>query len=69
MGCPEKTRFLTPAEFGAWLFKRHPQKSGSFVEEIEFDCSSGTLETESGEVNEQLYNTWAETTNRRIELN
>ena len=68
-GLPGEDAFLTPAEFGAWLFKRHPQKSGSFVEEIEFDCSSGTLETESGEVNEQLYNTWAETTNRRIELN
>ena len=60
---------LTPDEVGAWLFKpkRHPEDSGSVVEEIPLDMESGTFPAGYGEITESLYNDWARISNRIIE--
>ncbi len=59
---------LRPDQVGAWLFKQKRSPKGSVVEEIQFDPESGGLESDYGEVAEQLYNEWASIGNKIIEM-
>ena len=55
---------LHPEEIGAWLFKRGSKNSGSVVREIPLDVESGTFPAGFGLISEDLYNRWAEISNR-----
>ena len=55
---------LRAEQVGAWLFKPKRRPKGSVVEEIRFDPDAGGLETDFGEVAQQVYNDWATIGNR-----
>ena len=55
---------LCPEEIGAWLFERGPKNSGSVVREIPLDVESGTFPAGFGLITEDLYNRWAEISDR-----
>ena len=54
-----------PAEqVGAWFFEPRRRPRGSIVREIGLDRDSGTFPSGFGRVSEDLYNQWADITNR-----
>ena len=55
---------LRPDQVGAWLFKPKRRPKGSVVEEIRFDPDAGGLESDFGDVAEQVYNDWSTIGNR-----
>lgn len=55
---------LTPDQVGAWLFKHDAEQKGSIVKEINLEVDAGTFQSEFGLVTEDLYNRWAEISNR-----
>ena len=55
---------LRPKQVGAWLFKQKRRPKGSVVEEIRFDPDAGGLESDFGDVSEQVYNDWTTIGNR-----
>ena len=55
---------LCPEEIGAWLFERGSKDSGSVVREIPLDVESGTFPAGFGLITEDLYNRWAEISDR-----
>ena len=55
---------LDESEVGAWLFKSKKRPKGSVVEEIPLDKESGLFPSGFGDVSDDLYNRWAEISNR-----
>lgn len=55
---------LTPDQVGAWLFEHDAERKGSVVKEINLEVEAGTFPSGFGLVTEDLYNRWAEISNR-----
>ena len=55
---------LRPDEVGAWFFESSSDQSGSVVQEMPLDLESGTFSSGFGLITEDLYNRWAEISNR-----
>lgn len=55
---------LTPDQVGAWLFEHDAERKGSIVKEINLEVDAGTFPSGFGLVTEDLYNRWAEISNR-----
>ena len=55
---------LTPDQVGAWLFEHDAERKGSTVKEINLEVDAGTFPSGFGLVTEDLYNRWAEISNR-----
>ena len=55
---------LDESEVGAWLFKSKKRPKGSVVQEIPLDKESGLFPSGFGDVSDDLYNRWAEISNR-----
>ena len=55
---------LTPDQVGAWLFEHDAERKGSVVKEINLEVDAGTFPSGFGLVTEDLYNRWAEISNR-----
>ena len=55
---------LDESEVGVWLFKSKKRPKGSVVEEIPLDTESGIFPSDFDDVSDDLYNRWAEISNR-----
>ena len=64
VGIDDPDIVLSPDELGAWFFERESKNSGSVVREIPLDVESGTFPAGFGLISENLYNRWAEISNR-----
>ena len=58
---------LDESEVGVWLFKSKKRPKGSVVEEIPLDTESGIFPSDFDDVSDDLYNRWAEISNRIAE--
>ena len=58
---------LDESEVGVWLFKSKKRPKGSVVQEIPLDTESGIFPSDFDDVSDDLYNRWAEISNRIAE--
>ncbi len=58
---------LDESEVGAWLFKSKKRPKGSVVQKIPLDTESGIFPSDFDDVSDDLYNRWAEISNRIAE--